>query len=134
MSDHLGAAARAARRTILVVGDEVMLLQILAEELEDLGYRVLATMRGDEALKQLQAATLGIDLLITDIRLPGALDGWTVAEEARRIKPELPVIYVTGYSANAPREVPGSILISKPYRLTAIINAARQLGVDAEAA
>ncbi len=134
MSDHLGAAARAARRTILVVEDEVMLLQILAEELEDLGYRVLATMRGDEALKQLQAATLGIDLLITDIRLPGALDGWTVAEEARRIKPELPVIYVTGYSANAPREVPGSILISKPYRLTAIINAARQLGVDAEAA
>ena len=134
MNEHLSAAARAVRRTILVVEDEVMLLQILAEELEDLGYRVLATMRGDEALKQLQAAALAVDLLITDIRLPGALDGWTVAEEARRIKPELPVIYVTGYSANAPREVPGSILISKPYRLTAIINAARQLGVDAEAA
>ena len=134
MSDQHGAAMRAARRTILVVEDELLLLQILAEELEDMGYRVLATMRGDEALKQLEAAALGIDLLITDIRLPGALDGWTIAEEARRIKPELPVIYVTGYSANAPREVPGSILIPKPYRLAAIINAARQLGVVAEAA
>ena len=120
-----------ARRTILVVEDEVLLLQLLSEELEEFGYRVVPTMRGDEALSELRAAPETVDLLITDIRLPGTLDGWAIAEEARRIKPDLPVIYVTGFSANAPREVPGSILIPKPYRLATIIKAAGQLGVDA---
>ena len=132
-AEHAVASA-AGPRTVLVVEDEVMLLQLLAEELEEFGYRVLPTMRGDEALKELRASAEAIDLLITDIRLPGTLDGWSIAEEARRIKPELPIIYVTGYSANAPREVPGSILIAKPYRLAAIISAARQLGVSVESA
>ena len=120
-----------ARRTILIVEDEVLLLQLLSEELEEFGYRVVPTMRGDEALSQLRAAPESVDLLITDIRLPGTLDGWAIAEEARRIKPDLPVIYVTGFSANAPREVPGSIMIPKPYRLANIIKAAGQLGVEA---
>ena len=120
-----------ARRTILVVEDEVLLLQLLSEELEEFGYRVVPTMRGDEALSELRAAPDSVDLLITDIRLPGTLDGWAIAEEARRIKPDLPVIYVTGFSANAPREVPGSIMIPKPYRLATIIKAAGQLGVEA---
>ena len=120
-----------ARRTILVVEDEVLLLQLLSEELEEFGYRVVPTMRGDEALSELRAAPDSVDLLITDIRLPGTLDGWAIAEEARRIKPDLPVIYVTGFSANAPREVPGSIMIPKHYRLATIIKAAGQLGVEA---
>jgi CheY-like chemotaxis protein len=71
-----------------------------------------------------------IDLLFTDIRMPGRLTGWDVAEQARTLRPGLPVIYATGYSEDAPRLVPGARFFKKPYRAIAIIDAARELGVS----
>lgn len=117
----------AARPTVLVVEDEGMLLEIVAAELEEAGFRVLPAATAEEAAGILGGG--GIDLLFTDIRLPGRLDGWDLAERARDLHPGLPVIYVTGYSAEAPRQVSDSILVMKPYRPSAIVRVARQLGV-----
>lgn len=116
--------------TILAVEDEALLLDVLTAELEDYKYRVLQAPTGEVALSILRDNFDLIDLLVTDIRLPGPADGWTVAEEARRLRPDLPVIYVTGYAAQSHREVPGSVIIPKPYRAAAIAATAKKLGVS----
>jgi len=56
-----------------------------------------------------------VDVLFTDIRLPGDLDGWRLAATAREAKPELPVIYASGYVVEKGAAVPGSIFLKKPY-------------------
>lgn len=116
------------RRRVLVVEDEEMLLNAVAMEFEDAGYEVLCAGTAEAACDLLRDETR-IDLLFTDIRLPGRLDGWDLAEHARTLQPDLPVIYVTGYSAEAPRQVAESVLVMKPYRMAAILTAARSLGV-----
>ncbi|MCW6509182.1 response regulator [Lichenifustis flavocetrariae] len=117
-------------RMILVVDDEPLLLDILGDELEDLGYHVLRALNGEEALSLVRDQSEHIDLLVTDIRLPGSIDGWSIAEEARRLRPDLPVIYVTGFFSQASREVPGGMMIMKPYRPSAIVTAARKLWAE----
>ncbi|HEV7440452.1 MAG TPA: response regulator [Methylobacterium sp.] len=128
MRDETLGPPDAARPTILVVEDEAMLLDVVAAELADAGFRVLCAASAEEADGMLGAGA-GIDLLFTDIRLPGRLDGWDLAERARALNPALPVIYVTGYSAEAPRQVSASVLVMKPYRPSAIVRVARQLGI-----
>jgi DNA-binding NtrC family response regulator len=61
------------------------------------------------------------DALFTDIRLPGRVDGWDIAEHCRNVDPELPVVYATGYSHATHRPVPGSRFFHKPYRLDRVI-------------
>ena len=128
MRDETLGPPDAARPTILVVEDEAVLLDVVAAELADAGFRVLCAANAEEADGMLGAGA-GIDLLFTDIRLPGRLDGWDLAERARALNPALPVIYVTGYSAEAPRQVSASVLVMKPYRPSAIVRVARQLGI-----
>lgn len=119
-----------AAKTVLLVEDEPLLLDILELEFEGFGYVVLRAADGNEALAALGDPTKPIDLLVTDIRLPGPLNGWDVAEEARRRDARLPVIYVTGYTDEPPRDVPKSVFIMKPYRPSLIVRAARRLGVS----
>ena len=68
-----------------------------------------------------------LDLLFTDVRIPGDIDGWGVAMAARRLRPGLPVIYATGFAAEQVRMVEGGRLFRKPYRVAAIIEAAREM-------
>jgi CheY-like chemotaxis protein len=116
--------------TILVVEDEILLTEIITEELEEAGYQVLTAFTGEEALTYLDGPD-AIDLLFTDIRLPGGMDGWRLAEAARRLRPGLPIIYVTGYSAEQPRTVSGSRFMTKPYRPAMVIQAIREFGLVA---
>ncbi len=113
---------------VLVVEDEELLLDVIASAFEDAGFGVLQAKTGAEAIAHLGSGQ-PIHLLLTDIRLPGAIDGWTIAEQARDRLAPLPVIYVTGFSHVAPRQVQGSLLLRKPYRPSTLIQAARQLGV-----
>jgi CheY-like chemotaxis protein len=115
------------KRTVLVE-DEEMLLSAVSMEFEDAGYDVLCAGTAEQAYDLLRARPR-VDLLFTDIRLPGQLDGWDLAERARALQPDLPVIYVTGYSNEQPRQVAESVLVMKPYRMSAIIDVARRLGV-----
>ena len=115
-------------KAILVVEDEDLILDILTLEFTDAGYSVLGARDGETALAVL-AGSAQVDLLFTDIRLPGGLDGWRVAEEARRLRTGLPVIYATGFSAESPRLVEGARFFKKPYVPSAVIAAIQDMGV-----
>jgi CheY-like chemotaxis protein len=119
-----------SKPTVLVVEDEALLRIIVTEELQDAGFEVLEAEDGHRALEILTSHR-EVNLLFTDIRMPGALSGWDVAEQARREHPDLPVIYATGYSEDPLRVVPGGRFFKKPYRASAILEAVRDLGVIA---
>lgn len=85
------------RKSVLVVDDEVLLRMVMTDALEELDYRVLEAGTGAAALNLLQSDA-EIDLLITDIGLPGGMDGRQLAEAARTLIPDVKIIFVTGYT------------------------------------
>ncbi|WP_299656905.1 response regulator [Methylobacterium sp.] len=105
-----------------MVEDESLLLEVITADLEDAGFSVLQAATAEIALNILEAET-SIDILFTDIRLPGQMDGWQLAEAARSLRPGLPVIYATGFSQTPPRLIEGSVFFTKPYRAAAVIRA-----------
>ena len=119
----MGALGMEDRRQIaLVAEDEDMLAEVVEWTLEDAGYDVIRASDGEAALASLQEGGR-IDLLVTDIRMPGRYDGWTLAEKVRDQMPDVPVVYMSGYNAVAPRSVPKSIFVSKPFRPEQLIAA-----------
>jgi CheY-like chemotaxis protein len=115
----------ASQVKILIVEDEPMILGLAHEEFEDAGYSVVAATDAHAALSALEADP-EIDLLFTDISMPGTINGWALAKLARTMRPKLPVIYATGYSVEDPQLVPDALLFMKPYRLTNVIDAVRR--------
>jgi CheY-like chemotaxis protein len=113
---------------VLVVEDEPLVREVIAIEFEEAGFEVIEAVNGEAAAAALERGTR-IDLVFTDLRLSGVLDGWDVAERARKRDARMPVIYATGYSQGDGRRVPGSILLTKPYRAAAVLAAAEALGV-----
>jgi CheY-like chemotaxis protein len=99
--------------TILVVEDEWMLRDMVSNHLREAGWAVFEAASGEEALVKLDASE--IDVVFTDIRLNGLLNGWDVAEACRRKMADFPVIYTTGDTIEPPRNVDGSLFFSKPY-------------------
>ena len=112
-------------RTILVVEDEELVRETIAAELRDAGYIVIEAETAEQGLNVLEEMPVGV--LFTDIRLPGKMNGWELAERARSLHPELPVIYATGFSAEEPRLVSDSIFLRKPYLPSAVIAAIARL-------
>lgn len=112
--------------TVLIIEDETMVRYIARLEFEDAGFKVMESADATSAVGVLETDDQ-IDLLFTDIRIPGALDGWAVARLARRLRPNIAVIYATGYSPQSPDMVTGALFFGKPYKLSAIIQAAGQL-------
>ena len=98
---ELTMAPRAARdETVLVVDDEPTVRMLVTEVLEDLGYTAIEAGDGPAGLQVLRS-NVRIDLLITDVGLPGGMNGRQVADAARVIRPELKVLFITGYAENA---------------------------------
>ena len=93
-------AASTQGETVLVVDDEPTVRLLVVDALNDLGYACLEAEDGPAALRLLDAA-VRIDLLITDVGLPGGLNGRQVADAARRARPGLRVLFITGYAENA---------------------------------
>lgn len=125
-----GSSAREAPRlgkgeTILVVDDEPEIRVLVAEMLEDLGYAAIEASDGRDALVVLQS-TVPIDLLITDVGLTGGLNGRQVADAGRALRPELKVLFMTGYAENAVLSQghlePGMHVLTKPFSLDALAN------------
>jgi CheY-like chemotaxis protein len=104
---------------VLLVEDEALVRMMAVETLEDAGFEVIEAATGEEALEACKIHRA--DVLFTDIRLPGKLSGWDVAEHCRAQNPDLPVIYATGYSEVAPRRVAGSAFFRKPYRPAEVV-------------
>ena len=111
---------------VLVVEDEFLVREMIAEELREAGFGVLEAADGETA-STLLMADQPIDVLFTDIRLPGKLDGWEIARLARTQRSMLPVIYATGYTVDRSAEVAGAIFLSKPYEPSQVVRMIRQL-------
>jgi CheY-like chemotaxis protein len=80
---------------ILVVDDDQLIRDVTLRRLTSLGYRAIAAATGAEALEAL-ASGAPIDLLLTDICMPGGLHGPALAQEARRLRPQIKVLFVSG--------------------------------------
>ncbi|MFT8243731.1 histidine kinase famiy protein [Roseomonas sp. BN140053] len=111
---------RGRAETILVVEDNDDVLAITREHLETLGYRVLTATGGSEALEVLESrGEQGIDLLFTDLVMPGGMNGLVLAEAVRQRLPGVPILLTTGYNeelvAEGPR-TPAMDVLGKPYR------------------
>jgi CheY-like chemotaxis protein len=113
----------AAHQTVLVVEDDPSVRAFAIRCIQASGYRVIAAESGDEAFDLINEH-VSIDLLFTDIMMPGKLCGWGLAREARRVLPDLPVVFASGYTAEAltaGAQFPErSIFLAKPYRLAAL--------------
>ena len=115
-------------RVLLVESDE--LLAILFElALYEAGYVVSRVNSGAEALSRLAADGGAFDLVVTDIGLRDGTDGWQVARRARAIKPDMPVIYMTGARADEwrPQHVPLGVLLLKPFAVQQLVEIAGAL-------
>jgi len=87
--------------TVLVVDDEPTVRMLVTEVLKDMGYNVIEAKDGVEGLKVLQSSQ-HVDLLVTDIGLPGGIDGRQLGEAARGCRPDLRILFITGYA-----DIPG---------------------------
>lgn len=94
------APATAEYETILVVDDEPLVRMVAVEILEELGYEVLEADDGASALKILRSDQR-VNLLVTDVGLPGGMNGRQLAEASRVSRPDLEVLFITGYAENA---------------------------------
>jgi CheY-like chemotaxis protein len=119
------SADTARARNVLVVEDEPMLREMMVGELADAGFNVLEAESGEAALALLDGGR-PVELLFTDIRLAGLLDGWQLAQRARALIPKLHVIYASGYTVDRAGQVPDSTYIKKPYLPSAIIDEIRR--------
>ena len=108
--------------TVLVIEDETSVRQLVVEVLHDLGYRALEARDGPSGLKILQSSQR-IDLLVSDIGLPG-MNGRQVAEAAREQRPDLKILFITGYAENAAMAngflAPGMEMVTKPFAVDAL--------------
>lgn len=115
-----------ANGKVLIVEDETLIRLMAKAEFEDAGFAVIMATDGADGLAALEQHR-DIELLFTDIRMPGDIDGWALAKSARQINPNLPVIYASGFSDDQLQIVDGGLWFTKPYRLSNILGAATRL-------
>jgi DNA-binding response OmpR family regulator len=111
---------------ILLVEDDPLIREFVVEALREEGYQVIHAANGEDALAWCGRRVA--DVLVTDVRLPGRVDGWQIAERCREQDPDLPVIYATGFSPVEPRPVSGSLILQKPYDPADIVRAVKTIG------
>ena len=123
-------AASAGGETILVVEDDPAVLEYIVEVLSGLDYNVLQASNGSAALHHLQDLSLHVDLLLTDVVMPG-MNGRVLADQVRKIRPGMKILFMTGYSQNAVvhhgRLDPGVHLIQKPLSESQLAARVREL-------
>jgi CheY-like chemotaxis protein len=116
--------------TVLVIDDEPTVRMLMVDALQDAGYHVLEAWDGPAGLKILQSDAR-IDLLLTDVGLPGGMNGRQVADAGRSLRPDLKVLFMTGYAENAVlgngHLDPGMQVITKPFGIEALANRVRDM-------
>jgi CheY-like chemotaxis protein len=110
---------------VLVVEDDDDVRDIVVEALSNSGFEVLEADSGELALERCERDAA--EVLFTDIRLRGTLDGWEVAERCREARPDIPVVYAIGVTSPGMRPVPGSRLLRKPYLPSQVVTAIHEL-------
>jgi PAS domain S-box-containing protein len=115
--------------TVLAVEDDALVRAYVVAQLRSLGYQVLTAANGAEALIIIES-DVRIDVLFTDVIMPGAMNGRQLAEESRKLRPDLKILFTSGYTENAivhhGRLDPGVLLLAKPYRKADLARMMRQ--------
>ena len=119
-----------AGETVLVVDDEPTVRMLVGDVLTDLGYTAIEAADGAAALK-IVTSDIRIDLLVTDVGLPGGMNGRQVADAARVARPKLKVLFITGYAENAVLSHghldPGMHVVTKPFAIDALASRIKEL-------
>jgi CheY-like chemotaxis protein len=127
--DHVIPGAKAGE-TVLIVDDEPTVRMLIGDTLAELGYEGLEAGDAVAGLKILQSE-VKIDLLITDVGLPGGMNGKQMADAARQARPDLKVLFITGYAENAAISnghlEPGMHVMSKPFAMETLATRIRSI-------
>jgi DNA-binding response OmpR family regulator len=114
---------------ILVIEDEEGIQSLVEDALEEGGFEPAIAASGEEAVTLLKGRINNYRALVTDISLRGRIDGWEVAQQAREIDPQFPIVYMSGASAGdwASKGVPNSIMLAKPFAPAQLVTAIANL-------
>jgi PAS domain S-box-containing protein len=138
---HLGAAEEREQQpsetmehgfgeTVLLVDDDPTVRMLLAEVLTESGYKLLEAGDGASALRHL-GGSQRIDMMVTDVGLPGGMNGRQVADAARTMRPDLKVLFITGYAENAAitsgHLEAGMQVLAKPFAMSTLANKVREM-------
>ncbi|ATX80354.1 PAS domain S-box-containing protein [Mariprofundus aestuarium] len=131
IAEHSSNIAIGQNETVLLVDDEEMLRETTSELLKNLGYRVLEAADGQEALQVFSENVDEISILITDIVMP-KMGGVELAEEVRKLRGGIPVIFITGYDRHQTLAADSegsdrSMLLSKPFNIDGLSHSIRKL-------
>lgn len=129
LPDMAAPPVESGSETILVVEDDALVRNYVVAQLNSLGYAVLTAANADEALKIIDSGKT-VDLLFTDVIMPGSMNGRQLSDEALKRRPSLKVLFTSGYTENAivhhGRLDPGVLLLAKPYRKADLARMIRQ--------
>ncbi len=130
MPDLTDAPRAIEGQTVLVVDDEPTVRMLVVEVLEELGYAAIEAGDGAAGLRVLQS-DVRIDLLVTDVGLPGGMNGRQMADAARIGRPDLSILFITGYAENAVvgngQLDPGMHVMTKPFAMEALAGRIKEL-------
>jgi CheY-like chemotaxis protein len=130
VSDRTTVPRAQLGETVLIVDDEPTVRMLVADVLQELGYTVLEAYDGASGLKILQSGAR-LDLVITDVGLPGGLNGRQMADAARETRPDLKILFITGYAENAVVGngylAPGMQIMTKPFVVEALASRVKDL-------
>ncbi len=114
---------------ILLVEDEVSLRELLAEVLRDAGHDVVEARNADEAMRIIGDGR--IDILLTDVQMPGKMDGVDLITKVRHTHADIPVVIISAYMHRVMGRIkgmaPAPLLVSKPYSLQAVVHQVQDL-------
>lgn len=112
-------------QTILIVEDEFLIRFVLADSLRDIGYRVVEAADGEEGLDFLISGQ-AVDLMVTDVRMPGSIDGMELTRRSKSLAPHRPVIVCSAHLFE-PESDPADAFLPKPYTVAALADAIARL-------
>ena len=111
-------ATRGGNERILLVEDDAMVRDQIVRQLEFLGYSIATALDGHDALRLIKGRDT-FDLMITDVMMPGGINGWQLGQTIRNIRPSMPVLFISGFSDDAAekdrRAVSDFLLLRKPF-------------------
>jgi len=122
--------------TVLVVEDEILIRHVIADYLRECGYRVFEAVNADEAVAMIETPEISIDIVFSDVQMPGSMDGFALARWIRANKKGIQVILTSGVERSA--DIAATLceagpLLEKPYEPQGVIERIRQLTANAGA-
>jgi DNA-binding NtrC family response regulator len=113
------------RATVLIVEDELLVRWAIADHLQECGFKILAASNAEEAIEAVQKYDPKIDLVFSDVRMPGAMDGFGLASWIRQHRPDVAVILTSGHAQaqDAAQELCEQVgeIVRKPYGFDAVV-------------